>query len=73
MHYIEYIYLLSFAMIAIFMVVEKSILTSPIQIQLGMAAGLCVGMYAYRRKQRLKREELISEKMRKLDDEEQTG
>ncbi len=73
MHYVEYIYLLSFGMIGIFMVVEKPILTSTTQIQLGVAAGICLGMYFYRRKQRLQREDLISEEMKKLDEEEQAG
>lgn len=73
MHYVEYIYLLSAAMIVCFMLLERALLSSSTLLQLALAAGACIGMYFFRRKQRLKREQRIAEEIRKLNEEDQSS
>ena len=73
MHYVEYIYLVSALMILCFMLVERNLLSSSTHLQLGLAAGAFIGMYFYRRKQRINREQMLEEEMRKLNEEEETA
>ena len=72
MYYVEYIYLVSALMILCFMGGERSLLTSSTQLQLGLATAACIGMYFLRRRQRIKRDQLLKEEIRKLNEEEQT-
>lgn len=72
MHYVEYIYLIAALMILCFMWVERSLLISSTYLQLALAAGVCMGMYIFRRKQRIKREQLLEEEISKLNEEDET-
>ncbi|MEM6633289.1 MAG: hypothetical protein AAF694_26695 [Bacteroidota bacterium] len=70
MHYVEYIYLVAALMVGLFMVIERSILSSTTVVQLSVAVLLFSGMYVFRRKQRIKREKLIQAELHKLKEKE---
>ena len=71
MHYVEYIYLIAGLMIAVFMWVERSILSGNTQIKLGAAILLLMGMYVLRRSQRMKREKILHAEIDRLREEEE--
>ena len=58
-------------MIGLFMILERAILDTRTQVQLGIALIAVTGMFFLRRKQRIKKDKLLASEIDKLTHEEE--